>query len=161
MLIRSERPEDMAAIRGVLEAAFPGPEEARLVEELRADGDAAIALVAEAAGVVVGHVMFSPVAGPFRALGLGPVAVAPAHQRSGIGDKLIRQGLAEAAAAGWQGVVVLGEPAYYRRFGFDPALAEGFISPYAGPYLMVLALGGPLPATSGRIDYAPAFGRLG
>lgn len=161
MVIRHERPDDAAAIRAVLEAAFPGLEEARLVEELRADGDAAIALVAEASGIVIGHVMFSPMTGPFRALGLGPVAVAPAHQRSGIGGKLIRQGLAEAGEAGWQGVVVLGEPAYYRRFGFDPALAAGFTSPYAGPHLMALALGGPLPVTSGRIDYAPAFGRLG
>ncbi|MCZ0732816.1 GNAT family N-acetyltransferase [Phreatobacter sp. AB_2022a] len=161
MLIRRERPDDVAAIRAVLEAAFPGPEEARLVEELRADGDAAIALVAETGGVVVGHVMFSPMTGPLRALGLAPVAVAPAHQRSGVGGGLIRQGLAEARAAGVQAVFVLGDPAYYRRFGFEPRLAEGFASPYAGPYLMVLALGGPLPATSGRVDYAPAFGRLG
>lgn len=161
MLIRHERPDDAAAIRAVLEAAFPGPEEARLVEELRADGDAAIALVAEAGDAVIGHVMFSPMTGPLRALGLGPLAVAPAYRRSGIGGRLIRQGLAEARTAGVQAVFVLGDPAYYRRFGFDPALAEGFASPYAGPYLMALALADPLPAKVGRIDYAAAFGRLG
>ncbi|QCI66943.1 GNAT family N-acetyltransferase [Phreatobacter stygius] len=161
MIIRPEQPADAAAIRRVLEAAFPGPDEANLVEELRADGDAVIALVSVDAADIVGHVMFSPMAAPFRALGLGPVAVAPDRQRSGIGDSLIRQGLAEAKAADWQGVFVLGDPAYYRRFGFDPALAQGFASPYAGPHLMALALGGPLPATNGRVDYAPAFGRLG
>ena len=161
MLIRHERPDDAVAIRALLEAAFPGPQEAGLVEELRADGDAAIALVAERDGIVIGHVMFSPMSGPFRALGLGPVAVAPACQRSGVGGRLIRQGLAEAGEAGWQAVFVLGDPAYYRRFGFDTQLAEGFASPYAGPYLMALGLDGPLPVTSGPIDYAPAFGRLG
>ncbi|MGL4289713.1 MAG: GNAT family N-acetyltransferase [Phreatobacter sp.] len=161
MIIRSERPADAVAIRRILEAAFPGPAEAGLVEELRADGDAALALVAEDGADIVGHVMSSPMAAPFRALGLGPVGVAPARQGAGIGETLIRQGLAEAEAAGWQAVFVLGDPAYYRRLGFDPALASGFASPYAGPYLMALAVGAPLPATTGQVDYAPAFGRLG
>ncbi|MBN8942283.1 MAG: N-acetyltransferase [Rhizobiales bacterium] len=161
MIIRPEQPADAAAIRRVLEAAFPGPAEAGLVEDLRADGDIAIALVVEDGADIVGHVTFSPMAAPFRALGLGPVAVAPARQGAGIGASLIREGLAAAGAAGWQGVFVLGDPAYYRRFGFDPALASGFTSPYAGPHLMALALGVPLPVTTGQVDYAPAFGRLG
>ena len=72
---------------------------------------------------------------------------------------MIRAGLERARSAGWRGVFVLGDPGYYRRFGFDPALAGGFASPYAGPHLMALALGPDLPARSGRIEYAPAFGR--
>ncbi|MGB8843415.1 MAG: hypothetical protein WCC64_20355 [Aliidongia sp.] len=58
-------------------------------------------------------------------------------------------------------VFVLGDPVYYRRFGFDPMLASGFASPYAGPYLMALGLTQPLPSLSGKIDYAPAFAALG
>jgi putative acetyltransferase len=81
---------------------------------------------------------------PFRALGLAPVSVLPDRQRSGIGSALI-----------------LGSPAFYRRFGFDPDLARGFQSPYAGPYLMALPLRGALPATSGAVAYAPAFAALG
>lgn len=81
----------------------------------------------------------------------------PDHQRHGIGSAPVRQGLAEAEQAGWRGVLVLGEPAYYRRFGFDAALAAGFETPYRGSYLMLRPLGGDLPARAGRIAYAPAF----
>jgi putative acetyltransferase len=68
--------------------------------------------------------------------------------------------LAQAEAGRWEIVFVLGAPAYYRRFGFDPALASGFTSPYAGPHLMALSLTQPLPRLSGKIDYAPAFAAL-
>ena len=112
-------------------------------------------------GRIVGHILFSPMRAPFRALALAPVAVLPARQRSGTGTALIRAGLARAETEGREEVFVLGEPAFYRRFGFDPALAEGFRSPYSGPYLMALALAGKLPAASGVIAYAPALDGLG
>jgi len=161
MIIRPEEPADHSAIRAVVETAFPTPAEARLVDQLRADGDAQISLVAIDDGIIVGHVMFSRMAAEFRALGLGPVAVKPARQRSGVGSLLIRRGLSQSEAEKWEIVFVLGSPAYYRRFGFDPALASGFTSPYAGPHLMALSLIQPLPRLSGRIDYAPAFAALG
>jgi putative acetyltransferase len=158
VVIREEGPADIAGIRAVVEAAFSRPHEADLVERLRADGDRVISLVAiDDANGIVGQVMLSRMAAPFRALGLAPVAVAPDRQRAGVGSRLIRAGLGKAAAEGWEAVFVLGEPAYYRRFGFSAALASGFASPYAGPYLMALVLSGPLPATEGRIEYAPAF----
>jgi putative acetyltransferase len=94
---------------------------------------------------------------PFRALGLAPVAVLPEHQRKGFGSVLIREGLKQARLEGWEAVFVVGEPAYYERFGFDVGRAEGFTSPYAGPYLMVLPLSGNLPAHSGSIDYPAPF----
>jgi putative acetyltransferase len=78
----------------------------------------------------------------------------------GIGARRIRAGLARAARNGWQGMFVVGEPMFYRRFGFDADLAEGFESPCAGPCLMALALAAALPARTGRIAYAPAFARL-
>ncbi len=77
MIIRREEPADISAIRKIVETAFPTPAEAKLVEQLRSDGDAVISMVAVESGVVVGHVMLSKMAAPFSALGLGPVAVAP------------------------------------------------------------------------------------
>jgi putative acetyltransferase len=162
MRIRPEEPRDVAPIRAVLEAAFPGPDEARLVEQLRRDGDAELSLVAIAGEALVGHIMFSPMKAPFRALSLAPVAVLPERQRVGIGVALIRDGLDRAKAAGWQGVFVLGEPDYYGRFGFTAIAASGFASPYAGPYLMALSLQEEsLPVSTGDIHYAKAFARLG
>jgi len=162
MLIRAESSADFAAIRVVQEAAFPSPLEADLVDQLRADGDCVIALVSIEGDAVVGHVMFSLMQAPFRALGLGPVAVLPDWQRQGVGTRLIEAGLARARSAGWGAVIVLGEPGYYHRFGFSAARAEGFTSTYAGPYLMALALNGDdLRVSTGRLDYAPAFATLG
>ena len=160
MRIRPETPADRAAVHAVNLAAFGAPAEADLVERLHADGDAVISLVAIEDQAIVGHVMFSKMTAPFRALGLAPVAVRPDRQGQGVGAALIREGLAQAAAAGWRGVFCLGNPAYYTPFGFDVALAGGFSSPYAGPYLMALALNGPLPATTGEIGYARAFSDL-
>jgi len=162
MLIRPETTTDIAAIRAVEEAAFARPTEAALVDALRQAGDLTLSLVAVDGERIVGHVAFSKMQAPFRALGLGPVAVLPDRQRSGIGGELIREGLARAAAEDWQGVFVLGDPAYYGRFGFEVDMARDFQSPYAGPYLMARSLfAGDLPARSGTIEYAPAFAALG
>lgn len=157
MLIREEQPADHAAVAAVIEAAFEGSDEAELVARLRADGSYEIALVAVVEGGIVGHVMFSPMTAPFRALGLAPLAVASAYQGHGVGSRLVNEGLERARARRWEGVFVLGDPAYYRRFGFDPGLAKGFASVYAGPHLMAMALGGELPASSGEVRYASAF----
>ena len=130
--------------------------------QLRKDGDAVISLIAVEGGNVVGHVMFSRMSAPFRALGLAPVSVDPHWRNQGIAARLIEEGLKQAKATGWEGIFVVGDPAYYQRFGFSANAAEGFESPYAGPYLMVLALNEDgLPSRSGRIDYAPAFSSLG
>jgi putative acetyltransferase len=94
-------------------------------------------------------------------VGLAPLAVRPDRQRSGIGARLIRAALERAKGDGWQAVFVLGDPDYYRRFGFDSSLASGFSSPYSGPHLMALALEAALPVTSGTIVYAKAFEFLG
>jgi len=158
MEIVSETESIYPAIRNVLVSAFPTALEADLVERLRQDGDLALSLAASSGGEVAGHVAFSPLTAPFRALGLGPVAVRPDKQRQGIGGRLIQTGLAHAEQEGWQAIFVLGDPAYYGRFGFSVAEARGFASPYAGPYFMVLALGRDgLPARSGDIGYAAAF----
>jgi putative acetyltransferase len=157
MIIRDERPEDREAVARIVGAAFGRPDEAELVERLRGDGDAALPLVACEDDGVIGHVLLSPMRAPFRALGLAPLSVSPERQRSGVGTALTKAGLQRAAADGWEAVFVLGDPAYYRRFGFSVERAAGFASPYAGPYLMVLALAGSLSASEGAIGHAPAL----
>lgn len=161
MLIQPETSDHQKAIRDVHLDAFQSAIEADLMDRLRRDGHALISLVALDGAEVVGHVVFSPMTAPMKALGLGPVAVASRRQRQGIGSKLIREGIARAKDAGWEAVFVLGDPAFYQRFGFSAAETGGFASRHAGPFFMALPLGGPqLPVTAGRVDYAPAFREL-
>jgi putative acetyltransferase len=160
--IRSEGIRDAAAVQRVHLAAFPTSLEAELVARLHDDRDSVISLVAEDRGKVVGHVMLSRMAveadgSPLRALGLGPVAVLPAMQRQGLGTVLIEAALSRAAGLGEEIVFVLGEPAYYTRFGFSVETAAPFASPYAGPCLMAKSLK-PVPSpNAGRAHYATAF----
>ena len=160
--IRSEGVHDAAAVRHVHLAAFPSLLEADLVARLHSDHDSVISLVADDGENVVGHVMLSRMeveadGSALRALGLGPVAVLPAMQRRGLGSALIEAAISRAAQLGEEIVFVLGEPAYYTRFGFSVGTAGPFTSPYAGPYLMAKSLR-PLPrARAGRAQYAAAF----
>jgi putative acetyltransferase len=162
MIVRDEHEHHYAAVRQLLIGAFPTPAEADLVEQLRRDGDAVISLAAFDGERVVGQAMFSVMRAPFKALGLGPVSVVSDKRRLGVAAALVEQGIARAYAGQWDAIFVLGSPAYYSRFGFSADAASGVVSPYAGPDLMVLTLGGAsLAPRSGRIDYAPAFAALG
>lgn len=162
--VRPERPEDAAAIAALTKAAFRnalhnGGNEAEIVEQLRADGDLAISLVAENFDrAIVGHVAFSPVAisdGSMGWYGLGPISVIPLRQRVGIGSALTAAGLALLREMGAAGCVVFGDPAYYGRLGFrhDP----GLIYPAAPEgYFQRIVFKTPMPG--GEVRYAPAFG---
>jgi putative acetyltransferase len=161
MIVRNEQQDDESVVATVVERAFGRADVARLVGQLRTDGDAVISVVAVIGGIAVGHVMLSRMVAPFRALALAPVSVAPEHQRRGIGSSLVKEGLKQAREQEWEAVFVLGAPAYYERFGFRVDLAQDFSSPYAGPHFMALSLGARLPASRGRVDYAPAFASLG
>lgn len=166
LAVRPAMPADGAAIRALLLAAFPTPAEALLVGEIERDGDDIVSLVAEAEGEIVGHLMLSRMAvvadgEPLRALGLAPLAVLPGHQGSGIGTLLVEGGIAIARATGETLIFVLGEPDYYRRFGFRAESAAPFASPYAGPYFMALPLAPEWAApTEGAAAHPPAFARL-
>src|SRR3546814_19102334 len=92
MIVRPEEEADEPAIRALLKAAFPGPDEARLVDRLRADGSAELSLVAVDGDTIVGHILFSPLTAPFRALGLAPVAVLPGRPGESLGSAPIRHG---------------------------------------------------------------------
>ena len=159
--IRPERPADVAAVFTVESAAFGRPDEARIVDAIRGTADALASLVADDAGRVVGHVLFSRV----RIVGeresfaaaLGPVAVAPERQSRGIGDRLIRAGI-EDVRSRFATIFVLGNPRYYSRFGFEPALPFGFTyAPGTERAFQILQLAGDRPA-GGRVVYHAAFG---
>lgn len=147
--IRPAQPQDHAAIGALLDRAFGGQAESRLVADLQAQDDLALSLVADVAGTIVGHVALSPLAAEGPALALAPLAVHPAVQRRGIGAALVAAAL---GAMPGHTIVVLGDPAYYGRLGFAPVDLQ---SPYAGPHLM--AAGPELPRGS-AIRHAPAFG---
>ena len=94
-------------------------------------------------------------------LGLGPMAVLPAHQRAGIGSRLVRIGLEECRRAGHGWVVVLGHPDYYPRFGFVPASRHGLAWEHPAPdeaFMIVALRDGTLPPEGGLVRYAPEFG---
>jgi putative acetyltransferase len=164
--LRPAESDDAPAIRAVQLAAFPATAEADLAEALARDGDAVVSLVVETERGIAGHVLLSrmQVTGDgrvFRALGLGPVAVDPRVQGSGLGTALIEGALGIARATKEDMVFVLGEPDYYRRFGFSAEAAAPFASPYAGPYFMALVLRPDLvPPARGEAAYARAFSDL-
>lgn len=171
--IRPYRDGDAPAVRLVHSRAFGGREgEARLVELLHAAGAASISLVATIPpdGRVVGHVLFSPVelldgrgGGPPAMAGLAPVAVLPEHQGQGLGSRLIRDGLEACREAGYAAAVVLGEPGYYSRFGFERASAAALGNEYGvDDYFMVAELAdGALGRAGGTVRYRSEFDELG
>jgi len=166
--IRQERQTDIAAVHAVHEAAFPTRLEANLVDALRGGGKALVSLVADDAGLIVGHILFSPVAvvcdsRTVEGVGLAPVAVLPDRQRRGIGSALIRGGLDACRGNNFSFVVVLGEPRYYRRFGFVRAADRVLGNEYgADEEFMVIELRpGGLPPEGGLAKYAPEFAAAG
>ena len=164
-VVRPEQPGDVAAIHTVHAASFPTGAEARLVSLLREAEHLPVSLVAETDGAIVGHVAFSPVSAANGAVGVGlaPVAVLASHRRQGIAARLIEAGLAACRSAGFGWAAVLGEPAYYSRFGFRPASAFGLSDEYGGgPAFQVIELvPDGLPSGVGLVRYAPEFASLG
>jgi putative acetyltransferase len=155
--IRDEAARDRDAIRALHRAAFADePAVVRIVDDLNRSVDAVISLVAEHEADIVGHVLFSWLVAPMRALTLSPLAVHPDFQRAGIGSALVRNGLERARQDGWQAVFVLGSPAYYGRFGFDASAAGGYTSPYYGWPFMALIFDDKVPR-AGQITFPAAF----
>jgi putative acetyltransferase len=162
-MIRPEQPEDIASIRYITEAAFQAMEysnhnEAAIIDALRAARVLTISLVAIEDEELVGHAAFSPVTiddEPSRWYGLGPVVVRPDFQREGIGSALIRKGLSLLESMGAEGCVVLGEPEFYVRFGFE-AVSSLELPDVPAEYFQCLAFGGR-KVPMGEVGYHPAF----
>jgi len=172
LVIRPEREADGPAIAEVVRAAFvTHPDEvASFVERIRASEQFVpqLALVAEDASGVIGHVMLSWVGlesrSRSRILNLTPMSVRPDRQRAGVGTRLIRDVLGRAERAGEPAVMVEGIAAYYPRFGFERASALGFIAPHPkipDEAFMVKRLPGYTSDLAGRIVYPAAFDVLG
>ncbi|MBZ0266938.1 N-acetyltransferase [bacterium] len=166
--MRPERESDADAIRDVNRRAFGQPQEAALVDALRRDGAAFVSLVAEADGVVKGHILFSPVVvegGSVEGtvVALAPMAVVPEWQREGVGGALVREGLAACRRAGATAVIVLGHPEYYPRFGFRAAAGYRLRCEFPAPPEVYFALElapGALAGDGGVVRYHPAFAEV-
>lgn len=160
--IRPETAADVAAIAAVTISAFlNAPHTSRteqfIVSALRKAGLLTISLVADAKGAVIGHVALSPVSisdGASGWFGLGPISVVPEHQGRGVGSRLMREALRILHEHGAAGCVVLGEPKYYSRFGFqaDPNLILPDVPP---EYFQAILLGASRP--HGTVSYHAAF----
>lgn len=162
MLIRDERPTDVAAIHDLTERAFKPMSysdgtEASIIRLLRQSGDLALSLVAEEDGAVIGHVAFSPVtiagaAGEW--FGLGPIAVEPARQRAGIGKALVLKGLEILKRRGAAGVALIGNPSVYRGCGFE---SDGMLryKDIDTHFVQRIVFSGPAP--TGELHFADAF----
>ncbi|WP_405115187.1 N-acetyltransferase [Micromonospora sp. NBC_01405] len=177
--LRPEGPADTGPVRRVLAAAFARPDvstppEVALVGELR-DTDAwvpELAMVAEHGGEVVGYALLTRVrvgaegGGTVPALVLGPVAVAPHRQRVGHGTAVVQAALDAATELGERLVVVLGDPAFYRRFGFTRADRMGLTSPWSGlgdPWQALVlppSTSGDAPVPRGEVFFPPPWSKV-
>ena len=162
MIIRNESAADFDAITEVTVAAFNTLElsnhtEQFIIESLRDAGALTISLVAELDGRVVGHLAFSPVTvsdGAPNWYGLGPVSVLPEHQRKGIGQALIQEGLARLKELNAKGCCLVGHPEYYRKFGFANIL-ELVIKGVPPEVFFALSFDGHFP--QGAVTFHEAF----
>jgi putative acetyltransferase len=158
-----------APIAAMTVAAFAraygtGQAEADLIARLRAEGDVVVERAAFAGEELVGHILFSRVrdnARSGRIAGLAPVSVRVGRQKSGIGTALIRSGLDACRVRGIGAVIVLGDPAYYGRFGFSATLGGKLACAYSGPHFQALELVSSALDGVMRVDYAPAFAASG
>ncbi|WP_323839393.1 GNAT family N-acetyltransferase [Photorhabdus africana] len=167
MLIRVEIPVDAAGIDQLLRKSFDTPAEAELVQQLREGGLLTLGVVAtDDEGQVIGYVAFSPVdinGEDNQWVGLAPLAVAEEYRRQGIGEKLVYEGLDSLNEFGYGVVVVLGDPHYYRRFGFTLASEHQLHCqwPTCESYFQVYELAdSSLADHQGLVTYSPHFGRF-
>ena len=142
MLIRNENESDIEDITNIHKQAFNGPDEGEIVKNLRKNNNLTISLVAEINKKIVGHIAYSPIYNKNEeiiGIGLAPVAVLPSHQKQGVGSELIKQGNNTALSKGYKRIFVLGDPAYYRRFGFEIAKNYNYFSDFdpEGKHFMI------------------------
>ena len=164
MIIRQERAADVEAIFDLTKLAFEhypygDHTEQFVINALRVANALTVSLVAEVDGKIVGHVAFSPVSisdGSSDWYGLGPVSVLPEYQNQGIGSTIIREGLMRLRSLGAKGCVLLGNPTYYRRFGFvnQPAL---MLEEADQQHFLVLPLKGTDRSAQGVVSFHEAF----
>ncbi|MBT8766993.1 GNAT family N-acetyltransferase [Metapseudomonas boanensis] len=162
LVIRTESPADCAAIEHLTAAAFEhaphtNHTEQFIVNALRRAGQLSISLVAADDDQIVGHVALSPVSissGATNWFGLGPISVLPARQGEGIGTLLMEAALADLQRRGAAGCVLLGDPAFYQRFGFV-ARPELVLPGVPAEYFQAVSFSETWPV--GDVSYHEAF----
>lgn len=154
MIVRGYTDKDQKPVADLVTRAFGQKDEADLVDALRVGGHMALELVAEDRGRVIGHVALSRMTAPEKWLALAPVCVDPKRQRKGVGSALCQTAMAYANAP----VVVLGDPQYYARFGFDFSLGERLNTPYPADYTGVSLPEGQEMPTRIDLTYSKPFG---
>lgn len=167
MLIRTEAPADILPIQQLIKQAFPTHAEAELVSRLMENGQRTLSLVAcSDEGEVVGYILFSPVTldqQDFNWQGLAPLAVKEEYRGQGIASELIKEGLSSLAELGYPACVVLGEPEFYGRFGFESAAKYGMDTQWElpeGAFQIQELMEGELDGKSGKIFYSQEFSEL-
>lgn len=164
VVVRPTLPGDRPAVVELVRSAFAdatrdGHEEVDIVERTWAlkPGDDVIDLVAARDAEIIGHVLAAPgTLSTAQLLAVAPLAVAPAHQRHGIGSRLMVELLRRAGDAAWPAVVLLGDPEYYERFGFEHAGRTGVVYPPVGPespYFQIRRLSRYTPSLHGSFAY--------
>jgi len=162
MTIRTETPDDFAAIRAINIAAFATHPYSRqtehlIVETLRESGALSLSLVAAVDNGLAGHIAFSKAAISGQDLGwylLGPLGVLPSRQRRGVGSALVLAGLAALRELGARGCVLAGDLAFYSRLGFRQACGLRYPG-VPQEFVLCLPLAGAEP--EGTVDHHPAF----
>ncbi len=167
MLIRTEAPADILAVDQLLKSAFETEAEANLVMRLRENGHRTLSLVASSdEGDVAGYVLFSPVTinGEDRNWqGLAPLAVKEEFRGQGIAKRLIEEAFSSLLELGYPACVVLGDPAYYGRFGFEASEQHGMHCQWdvpKGAFQVIQLRSGEFEGQSGLIEYCPEFTQL-
>ena len=168
--IVEERPRDRAAVHDCARLSLGERLTDSPAARMRAGTSPVpgLSMVALEHGAVVGTVRYWPVliGTGTKAVQLGPVAIHPDFRGRGYSRLLIRASLDRAQALGHRLVVLIGDPALYRRYGFEPALLRGVTLPEPGDRerLQILALvPGALEGLAGVVvpDSAPAGGSRG
>ncbi|WP_455811551.1 GNAT family N-acetyltransferase [Pseudomonas graminis] len=167
MLIRSEIGIDAASIDSLLRRSFPTSAEAELVQQLREDGLLTLGVVAtDDEGQVLGYAAFSPVTlndEDRQWVGLAPLAVDESVRKQGLGKQLIYEGLDTLNEFGYAAVVVLGDPAFYGPYGFEPAARHQLHCRWEGTeaaFQVYKLADDAFDGVEGRIEFSAPFNRF-
>lgn len=155
--LRPMQAGEETAVEALLRTSFAGDAEARLVHNLRKAGDMAGEMVLPMEDEIIGHYAVSFMRSPASWLALAPVAVHPDHQGQGHGRRMVGQLTFWARAAG-QFIVVLGDPEFYARTGFDLTCAVRLTSPYPITHTLLAGPGTDVPERI--LTYPEAFEAL-